>query len=77
VGARVRIENNVFEGVKDPHIFYDGETTAQIVASGNQYTNATGQMQMGQGSAFMPPYQYKLEDVATVAASVKANAGTK
>ena len=43
----------------------------------NQYTNTTGLMQMGQGSAFTVPYPYKLEDAATVAASVEANAGPK
>jgi pectate lyase len=75
--SRVRVENNVFEGVSNPHIFYDAEPTAQMVAVGNLYTNTTGERQMGQGSAFMPPYAYKLEDVATVAASVRANSGPR
>jgi pectate lyase len=75
--ARLRVENNVFEGMSNPHVFYEGEPTAQIVASGNKYTNTTGDMHTGQGNSFMPAYPYELEDVATVAASVKAHAGPK
>ncbi|WP_437947786.1 hypothetical protein WME98_44915 [Sorangium sp. So ce296] len=61
--ARLRIENNTFDGVKDPHVFYDGEPTAQIVASGNAYfgLSDTTRKDMGQGSAFTPPYTVALD----------------
>lgn len=61
--ARLRVENNTFDGVKDPHIFYDGEPTAQIVASGNTYVgmSATTRKETGQGSSFSPPYTVTLD----------------
>ncbi|WP_437872811.1 pectate lyase family protein [Sorangium sp. So ce363] len=68
--ARLRIENNYFDGVKDPHVFYDGEPTAQIVASGNAYIGMsdTTRKDAGQGSAFAPPYTVAL---GTADASLK------
>lgn len=61
--ARARIENNFFDGVTDPHVFYGGEATAQIVASGNTYAGVsdTSKKDTGQGSAFTPPYSVTLE----------------
>ncbi|WP_437971352.1 hypothetical protein WMF04_19530 [Sorangium sp. So ce260] len=61
--ARLRVENNYFDGVKDPHIFYEGEPTAQIVASGNAYIGMsdTTRKDTGQGSAFTPPYTVTLD----------------
>ncbi|WP_437627045.1 pectate lyase family protein [Sorangium sp. So ce1151] len=61
--ARLRVENNTFDGVKDPHIFYEGEPTAQIVASGNAYIGMsdTTRKEAGQGSAFTPPYTVALD----------------
>ncbi|WP_104981451.1 pectate lyase family protein [Sorangium cellulosum] len=61
--ARLRIENNYFDGVKDPHVFYEAEPTAQIVASGNAYIGLadTTRKESGQGSAFTPPYTAALD----------------
>lgn len=61
--AKARVENNYFDGVNDPHIFYDGEPTAQIVASGNTYIGLsdTSAKQTGQGASFTPTYMYKLD----------------
>lgn len=75
VQAKVVIENNFFEDMNDPHIFYEGEKTAQIVARGNEYVNVTGLKNSGQGPAFTPPYPYELDPAATVKATVMANAG--
>jgi pectate lyase len=80
--ARVVVENNVFDDVTHPHIFYDGETTAQMVAEGNLYVGASASnpsegQQSGQGTAFDPPYDYTLDPANGVAAVVKANAGPR
>ena len=79
--ARVRVENNVFDDVDHPHIFHDGEPTAQIVASGDLYTGtAVRQPQRRpanrEGAAFDPPYDYTLP-ASGVEAVVKANAGPR
>ena len=73
--AKLVIENNYFENINDPHIFYDGETTAQIVATGNEYVNVTGLRHTGQGTAFVPPYPYTLQAGSSVKANVMANVG--
>jgi pectate lyase len=77
IEARLLIENNFFENVKDPHIFYDGDTTAQIKQSGNEYVNATGLKNEGQGASFTPPYQYALDPGPSVKAKVMANVGPR
>jgi pectate lyase len=77
IQSRVRVENNVFDGVTDPHKFYltSGETrSAEMFAAGNLYPNSTGK-QDNDGSAFTPPYPYKLDPASDVAAIVMANAG--
>lgn len=77
VQARIRVENNHFDGIKDPHIFYDNEPTAQIVASGNVYTGIsnTTRKDVGQGSAFTPPYTVAMLAGDQVKAKVMAEAG--
>jgi pectate lyase len=75
--ARLVVENNYFENVSNPHEFYDGDTTAQIKASGNEYVNVTGLKDSGQGASFTPPYPYTLEPGAAVKASVMANVGPR
>lgn len=73
--ASLLIEGNLFEGVNDPHIFYDDEPTAQIVANDNAYVGTTGAQQTGQGSAFDPPYPYTLDDADTLGDLIRANVG--
>lgn len=75
--ARVVVENNFFDGVNDPHIFYGGEPTAQIAASGNVYEGTTGDAQSGQGAAFDPPYAYVLDRAEDVPALVTQGAGPR
>jgi pectate lyase len=75
--SRLRVENNVFDGMNDPHKFYlnDGETrTAEMVAEGNLYPSSTG-LQDHAGSAFTPSYPYELDPARDVAAIVMAGAG--
>jgi len=75
--SKVLVQNNYFDNVKDPHIFYNGETTAQIVASGNVYIGVsnTSKRDAGQGAAFTPPYQAVLDPANSVKAMVMEGAG--
>jgi pectate lyase len=75
--AKLLVENNHFEGVKDAHFFHEGSTTAQIVASGNAYVNTTGKRDTGQGAAFTPPYPYTLDPVEQVPCLVGLGAGPR
>jgi len=75
--SRLLIENNAFDGVNDPHIFYNGESTAQIIARDNVYSATTGEQQSGQGSAFVPPYDYSADAATDVANVVMQNAGPR
>ena len=77
VEASLLIEANRFEGVNDPHIFYDGEATAQIVANDNVYVGTSGAQDEGQGSAFDPPYDYTLDDADTIGDLIRDNAGPR
>lgn len=76
VQAKVVIESNYFENVKDPHKFYNDEPTAQIrINNDNQYINTTGKQDEGQGSAFTPPYPYLLDAGVKVKSIVMSGAG--
>jgi len=75
--AKVVVENNHFENLNDAHFFHEGSTTAQIAASGNAYVNTTGKRDVGQGSAFTPPYQYTLDPVDSVPCDVPEGAGPR
>lgn len=75
--AKLLVENNLFEGVKDPHFFHEGSTTAQIAASGNLYVDVTGKKDVGQGPSFKPPYAYTLDPAESVACNVGRGAGPR
>jgi pectate lyase len=83
VQANLLIQNNYFDGTKDPHRFYDAEPTARIstqsgaVANGNCYVGLsnTTLKDAGQGAVFTPPYAYTVDSCATVKAAVMAGAG--
>lgn len=80
-GARILIENNAFDGVKDPHVFNnaDDEKTAHITARNNDYSGASGtQATGGGGTPFTnAPYPVSLDDADAVPALVKACAGPR
>ena len=46
-----------------------------IDQDGNEYVNTTGLQDEGQGSSFMPPYDYELYAPASIKTSVMSNAG--
>jgi pectate lyase len=75
--SHVLVENNVFEGVNDPHIYYDDEPTAGLLARGNDYQNTTGKQDSGRGTVPNPTYQYTPDAVNTVEDAVKNGAGPK
>jgi pectate lyase len=77
VEAKIVVENNFFENVKDPHMFYSDEPTARIAASGNVYESTTGKRDAGQDLPFVPPYPYTLEPAAAVKASVMQGVGPR
>jgi pectate lyase len=76
IQSRLLVENNYFDNVKNPHVFFSfttvqslTEPTAQMVANGNTYVGAStdpaGQLS-GQGDAFTPPYSTVLEPADTL-----------
>jgi pectate lyase len=75
--SHVLVENNVFEGVNNPHFYYDDEPTAGLLARGNDYQNVTGKQDSGRGSVPNPTYQYTPDAVNTVEEAVKNGAGPK
>jgi pectate lyase len=70
--AKVVVENNSFQGTAKPHSLQ--APTAQLAARGNTYEAATGSRD-ARGDAFKPPYPFKADDAAAVAAMVKSEAG--
>jgi pectate lyase len=74
--ARLLIENNVFDGVKDPIVFGTDQDTAEVVERGNDYSTATG-AHVSRGTSFEPPYAYELDELATVVQSVPSDAGVR
>ncbi len=65
-------ENNAFIGVSTPFDLDGGD----VLSRGDLFDKATGNT-TGTGKAFTPPYAYALDAVGTVAAAVRAGAGTK
>jgi pectate lyase len=80
IDANVLLEGNVFDGVDDPHEFNNEEdqTTAFITAGeSNLYIATTSDQAVGGGGTPFtdPPYDYELEDAATIEAAVTSGAG--
>lgn len=71
--ADIRVESNVFEGVKNPIDLMSGYT-AVTVTSDNVFTNVTG-TKVGSGTAFTPPYSIVKLNASAVKSDISANAG--
>ncbi|HZG56960.1 MAG TPA: pectate lyase [Paenibacillus sp.] len=75
MGAKLRIEHNVFENAKDPiGSWYSSELGYWHVVN-NQFINSTGSMPTTSTVDYTPPYGYTLDPVEEVKADVIANAG--
>ena len=70
--ANLRVENNVFEGVKTPIDLMTGYTA--VTAVGNVFTNTTGNT-AGSNTAFTPPYSIVTLAASAVKADITAGAG--
>jgi pectate lyase len=70
--ANIRVENNVFEGVKTPIDLMTGYTA--VTAVGNIFTSTTGNT-AGSNTAFTPPYTIVTLAASAVKADVTGGAG--
>jgi pectate lyase len=79
--AAILVESSVFAGVKDPHQFNssDDESTANIAATNNDYSTATGKQETGGGGPAIGslPYDYTPDALDAVSDAVKNGAGPK
>ena len=72
------VENNAFIGVEDPFnttSLSNGES--KLAASGNLFTDVTGDRDEFGSGVFTPPYAYSLDDAADVEAAVRAGVGPR
>ena len=79
-GARVLLENNTFDGVKDAHEFNStgDKATAVITSSGNSYIGGTSGEQATGGGATpwtTPSYSYSLQTASASRTSILASVG--
>ena len=74
--SKLLVQNNYFDGVNDPIIFRSDGETAEILQTGNDYTNAVGE-RVSRGKAFDPPYSYTLEPAQAARDNVKASSGVQ
>jgi pectate lyase len=74
--SKLLVENNFFDGVKDPIKFQVDQGTAEVVEKGNDYSSASGE-HVSRGSAFTPPYSYQAESAQAAKSSVMSGAGVK
>ncbi len=72
--SKLLVQNNVFESVNDPIVFQLDDGTAEVVESGNDFSQATGE-HVSRGTSFEPPYPFTLEDTATAKTRVLAESG--
>jgi pectate lyase len=72
VSCNIRSENNVFQGVSNAVDSSHANSASVIQSIGNQGSSTN----IG-GNAFVPPYAYTPEAVASVAADVMSGAGPK
>ncbi|MBK0369066.1 pectate lyase family protein [Flavobacterium agrisoli] len=70
--ANIRVDNNVFEGVKNPIDLLSGYTA--VTATGNIFTSTSGNT-AGKNTAFKPPYSIVTLAASAVKADITAGAG--
>lgn len=75
MGARLRVEHNVFENAKDPLGFWYSKEPGYWDVVNNLYINSTGSMPTESTVSYSPPYSYTLDPVEQTKAIVLAKAG--
>lgn len=76
MGAKLRIDNNVFENSDDPIGSWDSDNVGYWHLSGNQYINCTGSMPTSSTTSYSPPYSYSLTATGSVKSTVTSGAGS-
>ncbi len=76
MGAKLRIENNVFENSTDPIGSWDSDDVGYWHLVGNQYINCTGSMPTSSTTSYTPPYSYSLTATGSVKSTVTSGAGS-
>ena len=76
MGAKLRIDNNVFENSDDPIGSWDSDNVGYWHLSGNQYINCTGSMPTSSTTSYNPPYSYSLTATGSVKSTVTSGAGS-
>jgi pectate lyase len=72
--SKLLVENNFFDAVTDPIRFQVDQDTAEVVETGNEYSNTNGDS-VSRGAAFTPPYSYELDTASEARDAVIAQAG--
>lgn len=75
MGARIKIENNLFENAKDPIVSWYSSSPGYWHVSNNKFVNSRGSMPTTSTTTYNPPYSYSLDNVDNVKSIVKQNAG--
>jgi pectate lyase len=73
--AKVVLENSSFKGITKPQSLL--APSAQLVARGNVYDPAPKSPPEMRGTAFVPPYPFKMDAAMAIPALVKAEAGPR
>ena len=74
--SNVRVENNYFQGVNNPHEIDSDGGTATMSAAGNTYDGTSGS-RTTRGTAFTPPYPHTLQSPAAARTAVTAGWGPR
>lgn len=73
-GANWIVQNNYYQGVKNP--LYE-EGGGRIMSSGNTFASCTGKINIATGTGFSLPYGYTLDPTANVPSRVQGGAGNR
>ena len=72
----MRIENNYFQNVENPHEIDSDNGTAAVSAAGNTFSGGGGSRDT-RGTAFTPPYTFQLQAASAVRDAVRAGWGPR
>ncbi|PZD96991.1 pectate lyase [Paenibacillus sambharensis] len=75
MGAKLRIEHNVFEKANNPITSQDSKQVGYWDVRNNLFVDSTGSMPTTSTVSYTPPYSYSLDAVGDVKSKVLARAG--